>query len=117
MPELPWLALLNATYGERIGAEFGLALASAGSKTIPHKWFAPASAYSSLSIPQKGKVVETLKITGKAEAIQRSLNNLLWFYPDCPLAFLFPTGPTAPEDTQAALEDLKSTLADLTGPL
>jgi hypothetical protein len=113
LPELLWLALLNATHGIRIGAELALAPALAASRIIPHKWFAPASAYSSLSDPQKMEVLEILKQGGKAEPIQRALNNLLWFYPNCPLAFLFPAGPTAPDDAKTALKDFKSILADL----
>jgi len=56
LPELLWLALLNAEYGVRIGAELALVLASGANRIIPHKWFAPVSAYNSLSIPQKTEV-------------------------------------------------------------
>lgn len=113
LPELLWLALLNSAYGTRIGAELAVALASSASKLIPKNLFAPASTYNSLSAEQKTGVVEQLQQTAKLEAIQKGLNSLLWFYPACPLAFLFPTGPVAPEDPKAALEDFKFCLSGL----
>lgn len=113
LPELLWLALLNSVCGPRIGAELALALASNASKLMPKNWFAPASSYSSLLIEQKTEVVGKLQRTEKLEAIQKALNSLLWFYPACPLAFLFPTGPSAPEDPKSALEDFKSCLGGL----
>ena len=113
LPELLWLALLNSKCGIRTGAELAIALASSASKLVPEKWFAPASAYDSLLSGQKTKALEMLKQADKLGAIQRGLNDLLWFYPACPLAFLFPAGPTAPEDPKSALEALKSVLEEL----
>jgi len=113
LPELLWLALLNSTYGTRTGPELAVALASSASKLVQQKWFAPASAYDSLLSEQKTELLQVLNLSHKLGAIQHALNDLLWFYPTCPLAFLFPTGPTAPEDPKSALEAFKRVLEEL----
>jgi hypothetical protein len=113
LPELLWLAILNSTCGTQTGAELAVALASSASKFVPQKWFAPASAYDSLLSGQKTEVLEVLKQSNKLGAIQYALNDLLWLYPACPLAFLFPSGPTAPEDPKSAREAFKSVLEEL----
>lgn len=113
LPELLWLALLNDTHGPKLGAELALALPRAAIKLVPHRWYAPASAFNVLSSGHKSAVLDFLAQEGKARLLRDALNDLVWFYPNCPLAFLFPNGAAQPQDPEAALAHFKAILAPL----
>ena len=52
LPELLWLGLLNNRYGLKRGSDLGLSLAKAAAEASVHsigRWYAPTSAYSSLT--------------------------------------------------------------------
>lgn len=111
LPELLWLALLNESHGLQTGAEVALSLALAAEKAAHGEWFAPTSAYSILSDEQRRHVLEEVSRNGKIEAVRRPLASLIWFYPECPLKFLFPDGVRHLE--AGALSKLKSILGEL----
>lgn len=113
LPELLWLALLTDTHGPQLGADLALSLPRAAIKLVPHRWYAPASAFNVLTNYQKSEVLDVLRQEGKAELLQHALNQLVWFYPSCPLAFLFPDGAIQPQKPEAALARFKAILARL----
>jgi hypothetical protein len=93
IPELIWLALINNRYGYMKGAELALALPkSVEEATKNHPmgaWFVTVSSYTQLSIEEKKKTVELLRSKNAFDQYRAALLPLFYFYPSCPLSFLF----------------------------
>jgi hypothetical protein len=113
LPELLWLSLLNDAYGPKTGAELGLACAMLAAGLVKHKWFATTSSYLVLSGPQLRQLVQGLDSRHHGENLRKALNDLVWFYPECPLKFVFPSGPSRPRDEIKALGALKLSVGNL----
>ena len=115
LPELFWLALLNHQHGPERGAELALTMSKAAMGVLSseeRRWFAPASAYNTLSADQQGSVVSGLAGGGYLVDLQFALGTLVSLYPKCPLAFLF-VGTAQRADHAKQVVALKSVLAKL----
>lgn len=113
MPELLWLALLNSSHGVRDGAQLAISLTQAATSVSAKKWFAPISSYLVFTPEQQEQVLEELATKKSTEPLRQALNSLVWFYPDCPLRFIFTEGPTPPENEKVAVEWLKDIVSKL----
>lgn len=113
LPELIWLALLNRRLGKTQGAKVVDVVASAVKQTPGHKrpWFAAISCFSELSDEAKRNVLEALEKNELRDAVSKSLEPFVHFYPKFPGAFLVGTASTRkyPE----FLADLKTILDEL----
>lgn len=116
LPELFWLALLNERYGLQKGAHLGLTLAKAASevrKGSGKMWFAPASAFASLTPEDWAQVRQVLAASGDLGALHEGLSSLVGLYPACPLFPLFPGAVPEGAGPQAGLSKLTDLLAGL----
>lgn len=116
IPELIWLALINNRYGYIKGAELALALPkSAEEATKNHPmgaWFVTVSSYTQLSIEEKKKTVELLRRKNAFDQYRAALLPLIYFYPTCPLSFLFDLETKKDIDT-GDLEEIKRVLESI----
>ena len=116
IPELIWLALINNRYGYMKGAELALALPkSAEEATKNHPmgaWFVTVSSYTQLSIEEKKKTVELLRRKNAFDQYRAALLPLIYFYPTCPLSFLFDLETKKEIDT-GDLEEIKRVLESI----
>ncbi len=116
IPELFWIALLNSRYGYPYGANLALVLpSSAKEATKEHSietWFTSISSYGQLSIEEKKKTVELLRKKHVIDQYCTALLPLIYFYPSCPLRFLFDLEIETEIDT-SELEEIKRVLESL----
>lgn len=116
IPELVWLALINNRYGYMEGAELALALPkSVEEATKNHPmgaWFVTVSSYTQLSIEEKKKTVELLRSKNVFDQYRIALLPLIYFYPYCPLSFLFNLETIKEIDT-GDLEEIKKALESI----
>jgi hypothetical protein len=116
LPELLWLALLNHRYGLRKGADLGLRVAKEASLIAASEkkvWFAPASAFGTLTSDQWSRVIAGLGSSGDLAAVQDALLPLVGLYPACPLSPLCGDRISPDANYQAYLDDFKRILAGL----
>ncbi|MDY0282113.1 MAG: hypothetical protein RBR35_16325 [Salinivirgaceae bacterium] len=116
IPELIWLALINNRYGHIEGAELALALPqSVEEATKNHQmeaWFVTVSSYTQLSIEEQRKIVELLRSKNVLDKYRTALLPLIYFYPFCPLRFLF-NPETIKEDDTGGLVEIKRVLESI----
>jgi len=113
IPELIWLALINNRYGYMKGAELALALPkSAVDATKNQAWFVTVSSYTQLSIEEKKKTVDLLRNKNVFDQYRIALLPLIYFYPSCPLSFLFDL-ETKNEIDKEELEEIKRVLESM----
>jgi len=116
LPELLWLGLLNARHSTK-GPSLAVALMKAGTDATgdsPKDWFATTSSYLRLSEEQRGTVVSSLLQTGDLEPIREAIAQLVSFYPECPLGFLFTDrSPAVLEQYRPDIKAFKTTLFSL----
>lgn len=116
MPEIVWLTLLHEEFGVREGAEVARLLSKVTMDSAPREkkaFFGHLSAYASLSDDEEKAVVARLGSNGILERLWRALLPLPAFYPECPMAFLFPDGVPGHLDRDRALGDLKRLLGEM----
>lgn len=93
IPELIWIMLINEKYGLAEGAELCLSLSQEVHKIVDVKknksHFFMISAYKTLSNRQKNRILNVLEQGEKLKQLQNALAPLIFFYPACPLKFLF----------------------------
>jgi hypothetical protein len=95
LPELIWVALINEKYGPRDGAELCLKVAQAAIEAVsdPDKkqkpLYAGASSFALLNDAEQNKMVELLDKKSKLWPVRAALQPLVFFYPECPMSFLF----------------------------
>lgn len=116
IPELIWLALINNRYGYMKGAELALALPKSveeATKNNPMEtWFVTISSYTQLSIEEQKKTVEILRSKNVFDLYRAALLPLIYFYPSCPLSFLFDL-ETKTEIDIGELEEIKRVLESI----
>lgn len=92
LPELIWIGLLEHAHGLKQAADLVISLAQAAVEVGNHpqkRWYAPATAYSLLSVEQQNQIVKKIETTGDLHAFKVALTSLITLYPECPLKFLF----------------------------
>jgi hypothetical protein len=96
LPELLWIALIHNSYGDRRAVEiittFSRSARSINSE-FAHKWFAATTDYTSLSEFDFEQLRLALGQQKILDAILVPLRPLINWYPECPLAPLFPDLP------------------------
>jgi hypothetical protein len=115
IPELLWLGLLNEYLGLSKGAALGLSLAKIAISEINQstlKWFAPISAYIELNDKQQEEVINKIKTSNDIELIKMPLTPLVYFYPKCPLNFLFEGKTPIIDDNETILRKYKTFISD-----
>ena len=116
IPELIWLALINDRYGYLKGAELALALPRSAEEATKNNqrgtWFATISSYAQLSIEEQKRTVKILRSKNAFDQYRAALLPLIYFYPSCPLSFLFDL-ETKTEIGMEELEDIKRVLASI----
>ena len=96
LPELLWIALIHNLHGDRRAAEiitaFSRSVRSIKSD-FARKWFAATSDYASLSVPDYEQLRLSLQQQKILDAVLVPLKPLINWYPEFPLAPLFPERP------------------------
>lgn len=117
IPELIWLALLNAELGIRRGAQLTATITKLASKISRKKikpWFALVSAFESLTNLQKTRMVVQLETTGDLNDIKKALSPLINLYPKCPIRFLYRLETDIDDyENEAEILKLKRTLGNI----
>jgi hypothetical protein len=115
LPELLWVALIHNVHGDRRAVEI-ITVFSRLVRTIKpssaSKWFAATSQYASLSRVDYAQLRLELQRQQMLTAILAPLEPLISWYPECPLALLFPKPPrrSSQRDTLAPLKEVISSL-------
>jgi len=116
LPELLWLGLLNDRHSTK-GPSLAVSVMKAAKEATgesPKDWFATTSSYLRLSEEQQRAVVTSLSQTGELESIREALAQLVSFYPECPLRFLFVDASTvALEAYKPEIEAFKTILVSV----
>ncbi len=116
IPELIWLALINNRYGYMKGAELALALPRSAEEATKNNqrgtWFATVSSYAQLSIEEQERTVKILRSKNAFDQYRAALLPLIYFYPSCPLSFLFDLETKKEIDT-GDLEEIKRVLESI----
>jgi len=113
LPELIWIGLLEHTHGMKQAADLTISLAQTAVEVgnhPPKRWYAPATAYSLLSIEQQNQVVKKLETANNLHPFKVALSSLITLYPECPLKFLFQNEGIQLEDKDDALNEYKEFL-------
>lgn len=116
IPEIIWIALLQHSCGRREGVELARALSKAAIKSAFREkkvFFGHVSAYAEISKEESESVLAGLEESGALESLRRVLLPLIFFYPECPLSFLFPNGVPELRNRDHALSDFKLILKKL----
>src|SRR5258706_6268669 len=96
LPELLWIALIHNLHGDQRAVEiittFSRLARRIKSKSAS-KWFATTSQYASLSTADYAQLRLELQKQQMLAAILAPLEPLISWYPECPLAPLFPKPP------------------------
>ncbi len=87
LPELIWFGTLNMKLGIRGAADLITETVKVLQKN-KCEVVVFASSFSELEEFQKNKIIESLRKTSILNNIQNTLNDFIYFYPECPLAFL-----------------------------
>lgn len=114
LPELFWIGLILERYGLQNGIDLCLTLAEEARQVQQedqNNWFAATSVYTVLTNESQAIVSQRLATMNKLQPIQEALSSLIYFYPECPLAFLFEGVNLSME--QDDLTDLKEVLASM----
>ncbi|MHB8830223.1 MAG: hypothetical protein ACYC6Q_11960 [Syntrophales bacterium] len=94
IPELFWIAIIQDCYGHQMGVEIITAFSRIVCKCTEgssdkKRVFASMSSFGRLT-PEEGFCVrKELAASGRLFEIQKALNDLIIFYPQCPLCFLY----------------------------
>lgn len=116
LPELLWLGLLNKYHGLKIGAELAVSLAKTTNNVCDDsekKLFASISSFTFLSSEQKKQIVLKLDDQNHLESLQKALLPFFYFYPKCPLNFLYENISQTAQNTKKLLEEFKELLSNL----
>jgi hypothetical protein len=115
LPELLWIALVHNLHGDRGAVEI-ITTFSRSARSIKsefaRKWFAATSDYTSLSAVDFEQLRLALRQQKILDAILVPLKPLINWYPECPLAPLFPDLPrrTFRKNTLAPLKEVVASL-------
>lgn len=95
MPELCWIALINAAHGDRRAVEMITALARAArlAAQSPNQAFASCTSYASLVGPRAETVRTSLAQSGHLAPLQTALIPLVGNYDGCAMGFLYESAP------------------------
>lgn len=116
LPELFWIGLILENCGLRSGIDLCLALAREAQKIQSedkNNWFAATSSYTALTAHSKNIVCQRLSDLNKLQPIRKALSSLIYFYPKCPLAFLFKDLVINISVEEDALTEFKEILASM----
>ncbi len=118
LPELIWLGLLNSEYGLRKGSELALMLAKTSQEVANQEgntWYAPISAYASLSEDVVKGITDRLGESDSLDEIREGLSLLVALYPECPLSVFFDKAPHGieadNEGSRSLLDEFKQFLS------
>jgi hypothetical protein len=114
-PELLWIALIHHSRGDRKAVEIITALSRSArsiKSNFARKWFAATSDYASLSAADYEQLRLALQQQKILDGILVPLEPLINWYPECPLAPLFPE-PPARSLRKNTLTPLKEVIASL----
>lgn len=120
VPEVVWIGLLRARFGEQRAAALGLALvkaAAAALPPVPSPWFGTVSSFGKLSAPDWERVRVRLSAERSLDEITAGLEPLCVLYPSTPLAPLIdaPDGKVSDEDKAATVAEVLEELFDRRG--
>lgn len=116
LPELLWIGLILENCGLQSGVDLCLALAREAQKIQSedqNNWFAATSSYTALTAHSKNIVRQRLLELNKSQPIRKALSSLIYFYPECPLAFLFKDFVMDLSVEEDALTEFKEILASM----
>lgn len=116
LPELLWIGLVLKKFGEKDGVELITRLAQISEKHVFRKGpfcFAMTSAYSFIPFECRQTVVEEFSREGDLNGLRDALNPLIYFYPECPLAFLYTDLIANEKEPKEALNTFKTFVASL----
>jgi len=91
VPELIWIGLFVKDYGYERAKELvgDIAFFTKQSQILEtHRDFGIISSYNNLSEDAKKRILNKLKAHSSIEQIEKSLSDLVFLYPECPLSFL-----------------------------
>lgn len=116
LPEICWIALIQGHVGHRAGVElittFARAARASSSET-KQTVFGATSAYEQLSEQAWENIRTNLVETGDLFKIQRALEPLAIYYPECPFCRLFASQPGKPNpETLSVLKQYVENLHD-----
>jgi hypothetical protein len=114
LPELVWIALINARFGKKRGAELCVELAKAAascSSDAPGA-FAFISEYGRLRPTEQECVIAKLAGSGALGHLSNALQVLATYYSECPLGFLWTTQEPVPR-IEDNLQELKLLVLDI----
>lgn len=114
LPELIWIALSITKFGKKRGVELCLELANAASDCSDDApgGFSFISEYAQLPPIQRKCVADRLNDSGSIKYLVDVLQVLPYYYPGCPLAFLWET-QELPEQNEQSLPILKRLIGEL----
>jgi hypothetical protein len=116
MPELIWLGLILDKYDLRSAIDLGLYIA-ATARDISNDddvfCFAFMSSFDALDSAVCAKVRKELEREGKLSRVQSALAPLVYFYPKCPLKFLFEESVSDKSLADDSLSSFKAFLDEL----
>lgn len=117
VPNYLWIALLNQKYGHARAAELCVEIAKiavqiAGKGNFKG-WFSAISSYSIFDGSQLSQFISSLEEKKITEYFQNSLKELVYYYPDCPLRFLFSRDKNSLTENPDWLKSFKELLANL----
>ncbi len=117
LPNVLWIGLLNEKYGFAVGAELcvkfaQLALEVRGEDRVDG-WFSTITAYSTLTGAQKQAFITHRHMKHLIEYYQNAFEELVYFYPECPLRFVFDLVGQSPEADKNRLSWFKEVLGKL----
>ena len=115
LPELLWIALIHKLHGDRRAVEIITTFTRSARSTqsdFARKWFAATSDYTSLSPADFEQLRLALRQQKILDAILVSLKPLINWYPECPLAPLFPDLPrrSLRKNTLAPLKEVVASM-------
>lgn len=115
IPELFWIAIIQDCYGHQMGVEIITAFSRIVCKCTEgssdkKRVFASMSSFGRLT-PEEGFCVrKELAASGRLFEIQKALTDLIAFYPQCPLCFLYSKIPSLDDGPEHKLASLKASL-------
>lgn len=116
MPELLWIGLVLDRFELKHSIDLTLSLAQeAETRSSDRKalCFAFTSSYDVLSARDKAELSSTLMKKGELDPLREALAPMKWFYPECPLTFLYEGDSMFLNPPPTALSDFKRFLAGL----
>jgi len=116
LPELLWIALIHNHYGDSKAVRLITSFNRLALKCSPSEKkhvFTSVSSFQELNSDQQSRLREEATNSGELFSIQKALEPLIAFYPECPLCFLYSTTPCLSDDQDQHLENLKAIVAYL----